>query len=817
MALKLLSKCRLRVLLLHQCPNSRTAITRLLTSSSSSNSPKDTDAAGAVEETQDVSTMDRLLRTVRDRANPAYQSLLPMKSLTKWSDTLTPTAACTTSPPSFSSSPAHDSRTARHMCDSYCSLTLPFSSSPDLLEAYTNTTGGIRTGKLMEHLDSLAGSIAYKHMLGPEEVAGRMELGGRGFYIVTASVDRLDMLAPLHPVRDMRLSGQVIYVGRSSMEVAVRMEALNLDGTEETIMLGRFCMVARDSETHKACAVNPLVASTAEEEALLKIGKVYAQWRGAAGGGGWGRAGADGGDAVGEDVDDVSSGEKVSVVARGEGVADGPSVHQKIFGGYLMRLAYELGYSNAMLFTRGAVSFLSLDSISFARPVPIGSVLRLKSYVLHTAGSEQHPALVHVGVKANVVEMRTGKEQLTNDFRFTWSREAALRRRVVPLSYQENALSVALATTAVTRELADMCQFPPVRAAAGLLLLIFQTIQVSPPSLLFTALTPAQDIQTNRTECYRLARRSLALLTDLRETMHGRCQDAPPSLLLAIHKFEHTLEEMHTALKASAEHKWHSRLIKKNSIEAAIADFNLQLDDAARSFQIATLINIQYELATSAPLCESPTAAASIALTPNGTSSDDEFVLVSTSDALPAAQSLQQQPRDTTTQQLTEEEAIAQMTKDLKDHGFRRFHTSDLSFTSSSAISTSTTDWWSTARDGVSLRTTTDDANSSYSESVLYMPYHAGTRTAAAQKWLQDVKILQNVHHPNLPQMIGYSGDSAPTPFILLANGKHPPSLLAHLSGVAHIPAFSQCRRGFRKPSSWTRSKTRASSRARGY
>lgn len=43
----------------------------------------------------------------------------------------------------------------------------------------------------------------------------------------------------------------------------------------------------------------------------------------------------------------------------------------------------------------------------------------------------------------------------------------------------ENALSVAIATTAVTRELADMTQFPPARAAAGLLLLIFQTIQVS--------------------------------------------------------------------------------------------------------------------------------------------------------------------------------------------------------------------------------------------------------------------------------------------------------------------------------------------------
>ncbi len=42
----------------------------------------------------------------------------------------------------------------------------------------------------MEHLDSLAGSVAYKHMLGPVQNLGNLEQ--RGFYIVTASVDRLD-------------------------------------------------------------------------------------------------------------------------------------------------------------------------------------------------------------------------------------------------------------------------------------------------------------------------------------------------------------------------------------------------------------------------------------------------------------------------------------------------------------------------------------------------------------------------------------------------------------------------------------------------
>ena len=78
--------------------------------------------------------------------------------------------------------------TSRTMSDSYCEESIPFASSTELFEAYTNTSGGVRTGKLMEHLDSLAGSISYKHLLGAvNSIANVTELG---FYLVTASVDR---------------------------------------------------------------------------------------------------------------------------------------------------------------------------------------------------------------------------------------------------------------------------------------------------------------------------------------------------------------------------------------------------------------------------------------------------------------------------------------------------------------------------------------------------------------------------------------------------------------------------------------------------
>lgn len=47
------------------------------------------------------------------------------------------------------------------------------------------------------------------------------------------------MLAPLNSARDLRLSGQVIYTGRSSMEVAVKMESVGMGQPDETVLIGQ--------------------------------------------------------------------------------------------------------------------------------------------------------------------------------------------------------------------------------------------------------------------------------------------------------------------------------------------------------------------------------------------------------------------------------------------------------------------------------------------------------------------------------------------------------------------------------------------------
>ncbi|KXN85191.1 Acyl-coenzyme A thioesterase 9, mitochondrial [Leucoagaricus sp. SymC.cos] len=407
------------------------------------------------EENEGLNSMDHLLRVVREHSNPAYHRIVPTRTPILWSEALLNAAPRQTREAPLNSH--EEPLVPRSMGDSYSELVLPFGSSSELMEQYTNASGGIRTGKLMEHLDSLAGSISYKHILGPTvETLGRIQQ--RGFYIVTASVHRLDMLAPLNPSRDLRISGQVIYTGHSSMEVVVKMESIGKDLPEETVLIGRFSMVCRDANTHRAKAVNPLIISTPEEQALYSLGESMKNRRQELALRSLSRVPPSSSEAEELHSFSLRYGQEappqdgVERVWMGDTINEKTmlmfpqerNVHQKIFGGYLMRLAYELGFTSSSLFTRGPVRFLALDSISFARPVPIGSILRLTSQIIHTSSSPEYPALVHVGVNANVVDVATGSEETTNDFRFTWAqghgKGSPIPRKIVPRTYQEAML-----------------------------------------------------------------------------------------------------------------------------------------------------------------------------------------------------------------------------------------------------------------------------------------------------------------------------------------------------------------------------------------
>ncbi|SGY67461.1 BQ5605_C004g02777 [Microbotryum silenes-dioicae] len=329
--------------------------------------------------------------------------------------------------------------TTRRVQDSYVQLDLKFSEDPVLRESYL---GGLskqpRMSRLMEDFDSVAGAAAYRYVL-PDGVTVS-EAESYGLYLVTAAVDRMDVLKPLTQlhdgsVPDLRLSGHVSYASESSLEVFVRLSTIPQKPEEEsaTILIGRFAMACRKYSGGKQ-PIAQLVVVGEQEEELVKMGKDM-------------RENKKRRKAMSLETTPPSAAEakmlhdlfvgKQEIFARNASCPDDvvfmadtalksatlnhpteANVHNKIFGGYLMRLAYETAFATACLFSRSTVHFIALDEIRFALPVEIGTH---KSF--------------HVSVEAATTDFFTGERRVTNTFHFTFASDRPLARHVLPKTY----------------------------------------------------------------------------------------------------------------------------------------------------------------------------------------------------------------------------------------------------------------------------------------------------------------------------------------------------------------------------------------------
>ncbi|KAG0254709.1 hypothetical protein DFQ27_006713 [Actinomortierella ambigua] len=337
------------------------------------------------------------------------------------------------------------------MQDSYTEVILPFASDKSLLEEYINVGGSLRHGKIMEDLDALAGAIAYKH-------ADDGKANSSPLTIVTASVDRIDFLKELG-VKDLKLSGHVTYVGYSSMEVFMKMEEIAPEkegGHGDTILVARFTMVARDALTGKAAQVNPMLLQNDIEKKLFQMGEDHkARKRLALDSSLTKRPPTQEERFLIHDLfleyskyDDRES--KMKKPENVEWMADTKmsaiqimqpqdrNIHDKIFGGYLMRLAYELAFCNASVFISARPKFLALDEISFRAPVPIGTFLALDSQIVYAEGGDHHS--FQVMVKADVLDVKAGTRNTTNTFWFTFRDPVKGTPRIMPRTYAESML-----------------------------------------------------------------------------------------------------------------------------------------------------------------------------------------------------------------------------------------------------------------------------------------------------------------------------------------------------------------------------------------
>jgi len=149
-----------------------------------------------------------------------------------------------------------------------------FASDEDkvLHTAYINPWGSMRIGKLLEDIDALAGTVANLHT--DDDDPDTLPLS-----MVTASVDDVNFCKKLSLETDIRMTGYVSWVGKSSMEICVNVDQ-DVSGNKDfssSVASAKFTFVALDPISGRPCAINPLVPETAEEVQDFERGAARAE------------------------------------------------------------------------------------------------------------------------------------------------------------------------------------------------------------------------------------------------------------------------------------------------------------------------------------------------------------------------------------------------------------------------------------------------------------------------------------------------------------------------------------------------------------
>jgi Acyl-CoA hydrolase len=336
--------------------------------------------------------------------------------------------------------------------------------------------GTMRFGKVLEDLDALAGNIAFHHVLGDDVM------------LVTAAVDRIALRDVPELDKDQRLSGQVTYVGSSSMEIRMQIHELtesSSGGGDENHgdqgddhgqyvhdrnnwLEAYFTFVAVDPLTNKPVKICPLIPETSEERALFELGALKAEKKKQA------RKKTIG--MVGKPMTE----EAMQMEKRAEqlmndafplirmpSLADPYSIlmehtqmqncmiaqpqvrnlSNKIFGGFLMRRAFELAFANAYSFGGEWPQMLGVDNITFNAPVNVGDLLQFTSRVIYSLPDggklddvKKHSSkpLIMIEVECYVMEPEITRAYLSNRFYFTFvlpTKETC--RKVLPGTLEE--------------------------------------------------------------------------------------------------------------------------------------------------------------------------------------------------------------------------------------------------------------------------------------------------------------------------------------------------------------------------------------------
>jgi acyl-coenzyme A thioesterase 9 len=370
------------------------------------------------------------------------------------------------------------------------SVRYAFNADDDLLESYRNPWNAVRMGRVLEDLDSLAGNIAFQH-------CDDADRSTRPQLLVTASVDRVRLLRQLRLDQDVILSGAVAWTGRSSM--IIRMEAWpanhpdapsdpqhvasnaharssssssSSSSSADAYARGSgpslsadFTFVARDPLTNRAAALNPLVPDTPETRALFEetARRVERKKRRAktlaAGDAGLSESlAADKASFVEERARRSRSLSELPALAPPDVISVAATLCEnifvaqpqqrnlsgRIFGGFLLRRAFELAFATTYVFGGARPYFKQVSDMNFLKPVDVGDLLRFRARVLdaNAAADDARPC-VDVEVEALVTKPEEGSSEVSNTFMFKFyvggAGEGRVARTPLPATREEAA------------------------------------------------------------------------------------------------------------------------------------------------------------------------------------------------------------------------------------------------------------------------------------------------------------------------------------------------------------------------------------------
>lgn len=130
--------------------------------------------------------------------------------------------------------------------------------------ADANPMGSVHGGVIMRLVDEAGGLAATKH-------AGRPA--------VTVAIDSMSFYSPVFVGNQITLKASINYVGRTSMEVGIRVEAEDVLNGDVTHTNTAYCVYVALGPDGKPAPVPPLIAETEEEERRMEAGQRRQQLR----------------------------------------------------------------------------------------------------------------------------------------------------------------------------------------------------------------------------------------------------------------------------------------------------------------------------------------------------------------------------------------------------------------------------------------------------------------------------------------------------------------------------------------------------------